>query len=205
MASRVLEGEKVDRQGIINQREVGSGYLYVLDVSQLEKDDAVLRVAGAICAGCRCFLEGAAPCRDKNQNKCARHIADYVRDRWGKIRAGLIGLNPAVAEMLVESLGSDNVCITDFDPRNIGSIRSGLTIRDGHIHNEDLIRQSGLILATVGTLENGSFDHIWDLIRRYEKPILFYGSCVANIGGPMVKRHTCSFERDAQQVERMTS
>lgn|GEM_PF-2708800 len=198
---RVGKGKKVDRKVFKSEPECGTGRLYVLDLDQLKKDDAVLHIASAICTGHCCSIQGAEFCLESDQNRCARHIVNYIIDRWGMIPVGLIGLNHAVAKTLVESLGSDNICITDLDFKKVGRTESGLTIWDGQIWNEELIRQSALVLATVRTLENGTFDHIWDLIRRYEKPILFYGSSDTSMG----KRYSCSCEGDALQDGRTIS
>ncbi len=143
------------------------------------------------------LVRGTVHCRDEEPETCARHIARHIKETWGNVRVGLIGLNPAIAEALVRTFGSESVRITDRDRKNIDAQRHGAPIWDGRTRTEDLIKESDVVLATGTTLGNGSFDAIWDLIRRYGKPNLFYGVTVAGISHLMGVERICPCGADA--------
>ena len=151
--------------------------------------NAVLRHLG--------MVRGTVHCKDEEPETCARHIARHIKETWGNVRIGLVGLNPAIADALSRTFGSENVRITDRDRKNIGGEKYGITIWDGYTETEDLVKTSDLVLATGTTLGNGSFDMIWRLIRKYQKPYLFYGVTVAGISGLMGVERICPCGADA--------
>ncbi|HPJ93694.1 MAG TPA: DUF364 domain-containing protein [Deltaproteobacteria bacterium] len=170
---------------------------YLEDVLQLQTDsnqyraiylatlNAVLRYLG--------LIQGTVHCKNDEPEHCAWRIAGHIRENWGRVRIGLIGLNPAVAEQLVKTFGSENVLITDLDRKNIGIEKYSVEIWDGRSRTEELIRLSDVVLATGTTLGNGSFDLIWELIQEHEKPYLFYGVTVAGISGIMGINRICPY------------
>ena len=87
----------------------GLAALFALVVATL---NAVLRHLG--------LARGTVHCRDDDPEDCGREIARTLAERYGSPRVGLIGLNPAIAEHLVNALGPDRVRITDLDPDRIG-------------------------------------------------------------------------------------
>ncbi len=131
------------------------------------------------------LAEGTVHCKDEDPERCAVIIADHIRDRWGDIHLGLLGLNPAIAERMVKTFGSDHLMITDRDRRNIGVEKYGVVVWDGFTQTEEMIRQADVILMTGTTLCNLSFDGIYELIKRYHKPYLCYGVTVAGISALM--------------------
>ena len=151
--------------------------------------NAVLRHLG--------LIRGTVHCRDEEPETCSRHIARHIKETWGEVRVGLIGLNPAIAEALVRTFGREKVRITDRDRKNIDGQRHGAQIWDGRTRTEDLVKETDVVLATGTTLGNGSFDVIWDLIRRYGKPHLFYGVTVAGISHLMGVERICPCGADA--------
>jgi hypothetical protein len=139
------------------------------------------------------MVNGTVHCRNEEPERCAWRIAGHIRETWGKPRIGLIGLNPAMAEMLVKAFGTDHVQITDLDRKNIGTQRYQVEIWDGRTRTEELIERSDVVLATGTTLGNGSFDLIWELLEKYRKPYLFYGVTIAGISGLMGIDRICPF------------
>lgn len=142
------------------------------------------------------LIRGTVHCKNEEPEMCAQHIARQIKETWGNVRVGLIGLNPAIAEALARNFGSENVIITDRDRKNIDTQRHGTPIWDGYTKTEDLIKESEVVLATGTTLGNGSFDAIWELIQRYRKPYLFYGVTVAGISGLMGLERICPYGAD---------
>ncbi len=120
-------------------------------------------------------------CRDEDPEHCAREIAETVLERHGRVRVGLVGLNPALAERLAETFGPDRVRITDLDERNRGSVRFGVEIWDGAARNPELIETSDVVILTGTTLVNGTFDDLWARIRRAGKIGIVYGVTAAGV------------------------
>ncbi|MFH1418183.1 MAG: DUF364 domain-containing protein [Planctomycetota bacterium] len=127
------------------------------------------------------MLEASLHCRDDDPEKCAKELAGYVHRKWGRTTAGLIGLNPAIAEALVGVLGSGNVRITDLNRKNVGAVKFGVTIWNGKTRTEELIRQSQVVVVTGTTLVNDTFDSIWDGIQGNSKDYLIYGVTAAGV------------------------
>ncbi len=142
------------------------------------------------------MIHGTVHCKNNEPEDCAMKIAGYIKETWGDVRIGLIGLNPAIAETLVKTFGSENICTTDLDYKNIGEYRYDVPIWDGRTRTEELVRDSDFVLATGTTLGNGTFDEIWHLIRQYNKPYLFYGVTVAGISELMGVNRICPYGAD---------
>jgi len=134
-------------------------------------------------------------CKDEDPEKCAREIADQLKQRPGISDVGLIGLNPAIAERLVETFGDEHVHITDLDQDNIGVIRYGVEIWDGSQRTEELVRISDIVVCTGTTLVNNTFDNILDLIHRYGKDYLVYGVTAAGVGELAGLNRICPYGR----------
>lgn len=144
------------------------------------------------------LAEKTVHCKDEEPEKCAKEMASYILERWGKVRVGLIGLNPAIAAELVSVFGAENVKITDLNPQNIGSVKEGAQIWDGKDRSEDLVRQSDVVVITGTTLVNGTFDSIMGWVRAYSKDYLVYGVTAAGVCGLMGLERICPYGRDGQ-------
>ncbi len=149
--------------------------------------NAVLRLLG--------LLETSVHCKDDDPDKCAKEVAAFVRAKWGKVNVGLIGLNPAIAEALINTLGEDRVRITDLNPKNVRSVKFGVTVLDGRTETEALIRWAHGIVLTGTTLVNGTFDDIWDSIQRHGKDYLIYGVTAAGVCTLMDLNRMCPYGR----------
>ena len=143
------------------------------------------------------ILETSVHCKDDDPERCAKEMAGHVRDRWGKVGVGLIGLNPAIAESLVGTFGADNVRITDLNPKNARAARFGLTIWDGRTQTKELVRRSGVVIVTGTTLVNDTFDGIWNWIQSYGKDYLIYGVTAAGVCELMNLNRMCPYSRGA--------
>lgn len=67
------------------------------------------------------LIENTIHCKDEDPEKCGNEIASQLLKRWGKVKVGFIGLNPSIAENLVETFGVENVRITDLNKQNVNS------------------------------------------------------------------------------------
>ncbi len=150
--------------------------------------NAVLRHLGRITA--------TVHCRDDDPELCAQEIAGVLLDRHGRVEVGLIGLNPAIAERLVDVFGADHVHITDLCGANIGQRRFGVVVKDGGRQSDELIDASDVVLVTGTTVVNGTFDRILERIRAEGKPFLVYGVTAAGVCGLTGIERICPRGRD---------
>ena len=139
------------------------------------------------------LIEKTIHCRDEDPERCGKEIASQLLGRYGKTKVGLIGLNPALAENLIETFGVENVRITDLNKQNINSFKYGVKIWNGNEMTEELIKQSNVILITGTTLVNGTFDHIMHCIQNFRKDYLIYGVTEAGICKLMGLNSICPY------------
>lgn len=127
------------------------------------------------------LITGTIHCKDDDPESCALEIADTVAGRWGEVTVGLIGLNPAIAEHLVERFGRERVHMTDLCRDNVGKKKFGVEVWDGLTRTADLVRHSDVVIFTGTTLVNATFDSIWENIRALGRHYLVYGITAAGV------------------------
>jgi uncharacterized protein (DUF4213/DUF364 family) len=142
------------------------------------------------------LTEKTLHCKDEDPEKCAKEIASHILEKWGKARIGLIGLNPAIAESLVNTFGKDNVKITDLNNENIHSLKYGVEIWNGNEMTEELIKQSDVVVITGTTLVNGTFDRIMSYIQNHRKDYLIYGVTGAGMCSLAGLNRICPYGRN---------
>ena len=142
------------------------------------------------------LCEKTVHCKDDEPARCAKEIASHIMETWGNIKVGLIGLNPAIAESLIQTFGRENVTITDLNMKNIDCVKWGVSIWDGRKMTEPLIKQSDVILLTGTTLVNSTFDCIMSCIHNYGKKYLVYGVTTAGICKLMGINRICPYGRN---------
>lgn len=142
------------------------------------------------------LCEKTVHCKDQEPEKCAKEIAAHILKEWGKVSVGLVGLNPAIAEALVETFGQANVKVTDLNSQNINSSKFGLKIWDGREKTDDLIKQSDVIVITGTTFVNGTFDSIMECVYKYRKDYLIYGVTGAGICKLVGLNRICPYGRN---------
>jgi hypothetical protein len=135
-------------------------------------------------------------CKDDDPEKCGAEIASLLIDRYGRVEIGLIGLNPAIAENLVEAFGTDHVQISDLYRDNIGKQRFGVQIWDGGEQMDELVEKSDVVLLTGTTLQNGTFDGIWSAIQAGGKIGLVYGVTSAGVCALTGIERVCPYGRE---------
>jgi len=142
------------------------------------------------------LCEKTVHCKDEEPERCAKEIAAHVLEKWGKVRVGLVGLNPAIAEALVQTFGQVNVKISDLNLQNINSSKYGLKICNGRKMTDDLIKQSDVILITGSTFVNGTCDSIMEYVRNYRKDYLVYGVTGAGVCKLLGLNRICPYGRN---------
>jgi len=142
------------------------------------------------------LIDNTIHCKDEDPERCGKEIASQILKKWGKIRVGFIGLNPAIAENLIETFGAENVRITDLNKQNVNSSKYGVKIWDANEMTEELIKQSDVILITGTTLVNATFDPIMDYICNHKKDYLIYGVTGAGICKLLGLNRICPYSRN---------
>jgi uncharacterized protein (DUF4213/DUF364 family) len=117
------------------------------------------------------MVKGTVHCKDEDPEVCALEISRSLHEKYGDTTVGMIGLNPAIAERIVDTFTAPRVRISDLYEGNIGKTRFGVEVWDGHTRTDDLIEASSVIVFTGSTLLNDTFDHILDTIRDGGKDI----------------------------------
>jgi len=141
------------------------------------------------------LLNDTLHCRDDDPECCGDDIAHILQERFGRPHVGLIGLNPAIAEHLVDTFGADHVHITDLNADNIGGSRHGVEIWDGMSATDKLIQVSDVVLITGTTLVNGTFDEIWSRIAVRGKTGIIFGVTAAGVCKLMEYERLCPYAR----------
>ncbi len=142
------------------------------------------------------LIENTIHCKDEDPERCGKEIASQLLKRWGKVRVGFIGLNPAIAENLTETFGMENVRITDLNKQNVNSLKFGVMIWGGGEMTKELIKQSDIILITGTTIVNGTFDPIMQGVQNDRKDYLIYGVTGAGICHLMGLNRICPYSRN---------
>lgn len=135
-------------------------------------------------------------CKDEDPEKCALEIARLLLNRHGRVEVGLIGLNPAIAERLVDRFGAEHVRISDLNGDNIGKQRFGVEIWDGNHRTEELIDASDVVVFTGSSLVNDTFDHIRRRIQTRGRDYLVYGVTAAGVSELMGIERICPCGRN---------
>jgi len=125
---------------------------------------------------------GTVHCRDEGPKECASRVVDYLVERFGRPRVGVIGLQPALAEALSSALPCR---VTDRDPENVGTKKAGATI-EGEDRTADVIQWADVVLATGTVLANGTIDRIISA-----KPTVFYGVTIAGAAAALGLERYC--------------
>lgn len=110
-------------------------------------------------------------CRDAGPALCAPQFADYILEKYGKVRISQIGYQPKMIEALADKF---ELRVVDLDPDNIGITKKGITI-EGPEDTEDAINSAELLVVTGSTIVN---DTLGDFLRN-DKPTIFFGTTVA--------------------------
>ncbi len=150
--------------------------------------NAVLAHLGRACA--------TVHCKDDDPERCGREIANRILERHGKTTVGLIGLNPAIADHLIDLFGAAQVHISDLYQGNVGKERLGVQVWDGAEQTQDIIEASEVVLLTGTTLQNGTFDEIWATIQDRGKTGLVFGVTAAGVCALAGLERVCPYGRN---------
>lgn len=160
-----------------------------------------VRERAAFVAGMNALLRslgvaaGTIHCRDEEPTRCGAEIALMLEQEFGKVRVGLIGLQPAILAALAERFGPALVRAVDLNPKNIGTSKSGVPVWDGGADLPRLVDWCELALATGSSIVNGSINEIIDRFKQAGKPLIFFGNTISGVAELLALRRLCPFGR----------
>ena len=137
------------------------------------------------------MVTGVRHCRDKEPEECASEIAQHILSKFGRIKVGLVGYQPAILENLANTLEAENVRCTDLNPRNVGDRRFGVEIWDGISQKSKLIVWSDLLLVTSSTIINNTFDGIRTEAITKGKHLVVFGVTGAGVSALLGLDRVC--------------
>ena len=137
------------------------------------------------------MVTGVRHCHDEEPEKCAAEMAQYILTKFGKVKVGMVGYQPAILENMVSVFGADNVRCTDLNPKNIGSKKYGAEVWDGRTDTERLISWCDILLATSSTIVNDTFDGIKAETDAKGKNLIIYGVTGAGVSALLGLERLC--------------
>jgi hypothetical protein len=132
-------------------------------------------------------------CKDEEPEQCAEEIAQDLLKRFGKIKIGMVGYQPAILENLARVFGPENVRCTDLNPANTGEKRYGVEIWDGATDTGRLIDWCDLALVTSSTLANDTFDAIYREAEAGGKRLIIFGITGAGVAALLDLERLCFY------------
>jgi uncharacterized protein (DUF4213/DUF364 family) len=135
-------------------------------------------------------------CRDDDPEECAADVATIIREKWGEVKVGLIGLNPAIAEGLTKTFGRENVSISDLNRDTVGVEKFGVRVLDGSVATDELVGGSDVVLITGTTLVNGTIDRIMESVEKHGRDYLIFGVTGSGVCELLKLNRICPRGRD---------
>jgi hypothetical protein len=137
------------------------------------------------------MVKGIRHCHDEEPEKCAAEMAQYILEKYGTVKVGMIGYQPAILENLVTALGAANVRCTDLNPKNIGTRKFNAEIWDGRNDTERLVNWCEIVLATSSTIVNATYDDIKTLADTYGNRLIVFGVTGAGVSALLGLERVC--------------
>ena len=118
----------------------------------------------------RGLVERTVHCRDDAPPSCACQLVDYMSQKFGRPKIGMVGLQPRMVQELSKKFA---LRVTDMDQDNIGQNRFNVVI-EGAEQNPDVLDWCDVALVTGTTLSNATLVQMLT-----HKPTVFFGVTVA--------------------------
>ncbi|WP_457612038.1 Rossmann-like domain-containing protein [Methanocaldococcus sp.] len=122
------------------------------------------------------MVDKTVHCSGEEPEECAKKLSEFLKILDPKV-VGVIGFQPAIVKTLSEDF---NLIVSDLNPKNVGKVKYGVKIIHGS-ENEELIKNSDIVLATGSTIVNGTFYEIYKISKKYNKRIIFYGTSISGM------------------------
>lgn len=127
------------------------------------------------------MVTGVRHCHDEEPEECAMQMARHIFEDTGRVKLGMIGLQPAILENMVKTFGADNIRCTDLNPKNVGTLKYGAEIWDGRTGTTRIIDWADLLLATSSTVVNNTYDAINEMAAYRGKRMINFGVTGAGV------------------------
>ncbi|NMB85799.1 MAG: hypothetical protein A4E44_01379 [Methanosaeta sp. PtaB.Bin018] len=125
----------------------------------------------------RGLIDKTVHCKDEGPKRCADRMASWIAEQHADA-VGLIGMQPALLEALVRSLGPEKVMVSDL--AEAGSARCGVKVLDG-MDSSDIFERCQLILITGSTIVNGTIGDLLEMASRHRRRVVFFGTTIAGV------------------------
>jgi uncharacterized protein (DUF4213/DUF364 family) len=130
-------------------------------------------------------------CRNDEPEECAKEIVAAIAPLQVR-EVGLVGLQPAILEALVNRFGAGHVHCLDRDEARRGAVKFGVPIGWGdEAGTGELFGRSDLVLATGSTVVNGTLPGLLRLVEEKNVPLFFYGTTIAGTARLMNLNRFC--------------
>jgi uncharacterized protein (DUF4213/DUF364 family) len=143
-------------------------------------------------------LPGTLHCKDEDPSRCGPEVARALHERFGDVRVGLVGLQPAILKALVSQFGPGAVRLVDLNPENIGETRSGVVVWDGEKDLPRLVAECEVGLATGSSVVNGTLDEILERFQQAGKPLILFGNTISGVAFLLGLERLCPFGRPGE-------
>jgi len=136
---------------------------------------------------------GTIHCKDDEPVRCGEEFTRQLYELFGVKRFGMIGLQPAILDALVEGFGSARMRVVDLNEDNIGKKKCDVMVWDGEKDLEKLIAWCEVGVATGSTVVNGSINHLLEKFKEAGKPLVFFGNTISGVASLMKLDRICPF------------
>jgi hypothetical protein len=168
------------------------GALFDLDLSVVNQRAIFTAGLNAVLQGLE-QAEGTIHCKDEEPTECGEKLTLELYDRFGIRRYGLIGLQPAILNGLVEGFGTTWVRVADLNADNIGQEKSGVRVWDGEKDLPKLVDWCDVGVATGSSIVNGTINDLRKRFAEAGKPLVFFGNTIAGVAALQNLERVCPF------------
>ncbi len=123
-------------------------------------------------------------CRNEEPEICAEKIDLFLKDKYGDVNIGMVGLQPAMLDKINQSF---NTRVLDLDEDNIGKNKYGVIVEHGRKNLNDVIDWADILLVTGSTIVNGTITNFID----FHKPVIFFGTTISGAAKLMNLERVC--------------
>ena len=121
------------------------------------------------------LISGTVHCKNIGPKECSLLLDHYLQEQRVEC-VGLVGLQPAILEAMVKSLGPERVMVSDL--AEAGGERYGVRIQDG-MNSEMIFEKCPVVFITGSTLVNGTIDSLMEDAQKHGTRVIFYGSTIS--------------------------
>lgn len=163
-----------------------------LDLSNLENVSIFLASINAVMRSLFC-AEATIHCHDCAPLDCGVEMARQLKEQFGIVKYGIVGLQPSILEGMVREMGAENVRIVDLNPDNIGITKSGIPVWNGETDLPWIVDWCTVGLVTGSSAANGTIDRIAQLFKEANKPVVYFGTTIAGVAALLGLKRICPF------------